>query len=82
METKVRITHSPPRSHFVVPIAFTKYAVPMLQNAIKILGHEKIKIYESLIKLHSALQRSLEFHFLMEKCSHNDSLDSFVLSLL
>jgi hypothetical protein len=60
METKVRITHSPPRSHFVVPIAFTKYAVPMLQNTIKILGHEKIKIYESLINLHSALQRSLE----------------------
>jgi hypothetical protein len=60
METKVRITHSPPRSPFVVPIAFTNYAVPMLQNAIKILGYEKIKIYESLIKLHSALQRSLE----------------------
>jgi|GEM_PF-1638660 len=82
METKVRITHSPPRSPFVVPIAFTKYVVPMLPNAIKILGHAKIKIYESLIKLHSALQRSLEFNFLMEKCSHNDSLDSFILSLL
>lgn len=55
METKVRFTHSPPRSPFVVPTAFNKYAVPMLKNAIKILGHEKIKIHESFIKLHSAL---------------------------
>ena len=81
METKVRITHSPPRSPFVVPITFTKYAVPMLQNAIKILGHEKIKIYESLITF-CLTEKSGEFNFLMEKCLHNDSLDSFVLSLL
>ena len=49
METKVRITHSPPRSPFVVPITFTKYAVPMLQNAIKILGHEKSKYMNHLL---------------------------------